>query len=61
MRCIVSGSTFTSASMTIEQPIRMHSEASVTSVNELAQLWIRPVPMLTRSCRTNSLAPTETV
>ena len=35
MRCIVSGSTFTSASMTIEQPIKMQSEASVTSVKEL--------------------------
>ncbi len=33
MRCIVSGSTLTSASMTIEQPTRMQSEAAVTSLN----------------------------
>ena len=34
---------------------------SVTSLNELAQDWMKPVPTLTSSCRTISLAPTETV
>lgn len=38
MRCIVSGSTFTNASMTIEQPTRMHSEEAVISLNVVAQL-----------------------
>ena len=47
--CIVSGITLTSASMTIEQPTRMQSEAAVTSWKVAAQLVMRPFPMLTSS------------